>query len=87
MNYKLSVIIPTLNEENYLPKLLNSLSLVKPDEVIIVDGGSADRTIERAKNFGAKVIFSEKGRGIQLHQAPLKLKEISYSFFMLIPIL
>ena len=37
-----SVIIPTLNEENYLPKLLNDLKVQKEKnfEVVLVDGGS-----------------------------------------------
>ena len=40
-----SVIIPTLNEENYLPILLTSLRQIDaPLEIIVVDGGSTDRT-------------------------------------------
>lgn len=40
-----SVIIPTLNEEKYLPILLTSLRQIdSPLEIIVVDGGSTDRT-------------------------------------------
>ncbi len=41
-----SIIIPTLNEENFLPNLLNDLSKQKEKnfEVIVVDGGSTDQT-------------------------------------------
>lgn len=54
----LSIIIPTLNEEKYLPNLLESIK--KQDfnnyEIIVADAGSKDRTIEIAKNFGCKII-------------------------------
>ncbi len=66
MSLTLSVIIPTLNEERYLSKALESLELIAPDEVIVVDGGSTDKTCEIAHDFGAKVILSDRGRGKQL---------------------
>lgn len=48
-----SIVIPTLNEESYLPHLLLDLELqtFKNFEIIHVDGKSADRTIELAKKF------------------------------------
>lgn len=48
-----SVVIPTLNEENYLPKLLDCLAkqTYKNFEVIICDGNSGDKTIEKAYQF------------------------------------
>jgi len=48
----LSIIIPTLNEEKYIGKLLNSLKRqsFKDFEVLIVDGNSKDNTIKVAKN-------------------------------------
>lgn len=48
-----SVIIPTLNEELYLPKLLEDLSKQKYNnfEVIVIDGKSEDKTINLAKQF------------------------------------
>lgn len=51
---ELSIIIPTLNEEDYLPKLLQSLVKQKfPGklQVIVVDGESNDRTVAIAKSF------------------------------------
>lgn len=51
MNF--SICIPTLNEEKYLPLLLNCLlnQDYKNFEVIISDGGSTDKTIEVAKKY------------------------------------
>lgn len=52
-----SVIIPTLNEEKFLPKLLDSLvyQTQKNFEVIVVDGKSKDRTVRLAKSYGNKL--------------------------------
>jgi len=58
----ISVIIPTLEEEKYLPALLKDLSSqnTRPGEIIIVDAGSKDGTLSVAKSMGAKVITSKK---------------------------
>ena len=50
----LSVIIPTLNEERSLPQSLACLSASAPTEIIIVDGGSTDRTLDLAQEFCAR---------------------------------
>lgn len=54
----LSVVIPTLNEEEYLPPALRSVKKqgLKDLEIIIADAGSNDRTVEIAKSFGCKVV-------------------------------
>ena len=65
---KISIIIPTINEANNLPLLLSDLSNIhKEGEIIIVDCGSEDKTIDVAKIYGAKVYKShERNRGLQL---------------------
>lgn len=56
-----SVIVPTLEEENNIDKCLKSLtSLDYPNlEIIVVDGGSKDRTTEIAKEYGVNVIIDQ----------------------------
>ncbi len=65
---KISIIIPTINEADNLPLLLSDLSITKKEvEIVIVDCGSEDRTIDIAYLYGAKVYKSkEKNRGLQL---------------------
>lgn len=54
----ISVVIPALNEAQYLPKLLECLSrqTKKNFEVIVADAGSTDSTPETARSYGAKVV-------------------------------
>jgi rSAM/selenodomain-associated transferase 2 len=71
---QLSAIIPTFNEEATIEKTLDAISrLVNVDEVVIVDGGSTDKTVELIKNYGLKkpfklIEFGEANRGRQLHE-------------------
>ncbi|RZN62738.1 glycosyltransferase family 2 protein [Methanonatronarchaeum sp. AMET6-2] len=64
---KISVVIPTLNEETGIKKTLKKLSRLEErynTEYIVVDGGSTDQTQENARELGAKVIQEErKGYG------------------------
>jgi len=63
----ISIIMPTLNEEQSLPRLLDVLRGEKADhEVIVVDGGSEDRTAEIARARGVRVVLAPPGRGNQL---------------------
>lgn len=54
----ISVIIPTLNAEKELPALLEGLSAqtARPDEVIVIDSESGDRTVSIAEAAGARVM-------------------------------
>lgn len=63
----LSIIIPTLNEEKLLPRLLESLEKqdIGEHEIIIADAGSEDRTLDIAREYGCKVVHGgipAKGR-------------------------
>jgi rSAM/selenodomain-associated transferase 2 len=63
----LSVVIPTLNEERSVARLLDDLGLLEvAHEVIVVDGGSADATAAVASRRGAGVLRARRGRGAQL---------------------
>ncbi|MGB9911225.1 MAG: glycosyltransferase family 2 protein [Microgenomates group bacterium] len=55
---KLSVALATFNEENNLTDCLNSIKDLA-DEIVIVDGGSTDKTVEIAKKFRAKLIITD----------------------------
>ena len=69
----LSVVIITHNEEANLARTLASVQPLVSDgkgEIIIVDSGSTDRTIEIAKSFGAKVFVEDwKGYAAQKNSA------------------
>jgi len=59
----ISIIIPTLNEERSLPSLLDAVCRQGVEyEVIVVDGGSQDRTLEIARCHGFRTLPSPPGR-------------------------
>jgi glycosyltransferase involved in cell wall biosynthesis len=63
-----SVTLITLNEENNLARAIQSVRWA--DEVVVVDSGSTDRTVEIAKKLGAKVFFNPwPGYGAQKNYA------------------
>ena len=65
----ISVVIPTLNEAVALPATLSAL-LAQPGEyeVIVVDGGSEDATVEIARSYkNVKIVESAPGRATQLN--------------------
>lgn len=68
---KISIIIPTLNEEKNLSWVLEELPDYV-DEIIVVDGYSKDRTVEIANDHGAKVIFDKIGKGSALRKGMKK---------------
>lgn len=66
---RISTILPVLNEEAHIITCLNALqSLRGPDgELIVVDGGSRDRTVALAEPLADRVIGSSRGRATQMN--------------------
>lgn len=65
---KISIIIPVLNEEEMLPKLLKQICAnADGAEVLVVDGGSTDNSLQLANQFPVRVINSPKGRAKQMN--------------------
>ena len=64
---RISVIIPTLNEEKSIARTVAALRSLKIDELLIVDGGSTDRTIEICNGLEADVLSSTRGRSAQMN--------------------
>ena len=60
-----SVIVPVVNEERHVASAVVSAWAGGVDEVIVVDGGSHDRTCQRAMEAGAQVLVSPPGRAVQ----------------------
>lgn len=65
---RVSIIIPTFNEEKNIKACIESARKLNPLEIIVVDGGSTDMTKEIAKDMNARVVQSPKGRGIQMNR-------------------
>lgn len=69
---RISIIIPTLNEEKNLGRLLDTLQAYQGLEIIVADGGSTDHTADIARNHGALVVTSRTGRGSQQNNGAKK---------------
>ena len=63
------IVIPALNEEQALPALIERLARLDPapDDILLVDGGSGDQTIELARDAGWRVLKAERGRAKQIN--------------------
>ncbi len=61
---KVSVVIPALNEEEPIAEVVRACRATGlPNEIIVVDNGSTDRTAERAQAAGAQVVKAPRGYG------------------------
>jgi rSAM/selenodomain-associated transferase 2 len=70
----ISIIIPTLNEEQVLGKTLGSLENIQNCEVIVVDGGSSDTTLTLAQKTDCIIFSSPGGRGRQMNKGAAKAR-------------
>ena len=64
-----TVIIPTLNEEDWLADAIDSAFAAGAAEVIVADAASVDRTPRIAKGHGARLLLAERPRARQLNAA------------------
>lgn len=64
-----SIIIPTLNEAANIERCLLALQPLRDrTEIILVDGGSVDNTVELATPYADKILLSDRGRARQMNQ-------------------
>ena len=63
----ISIIVPTRNEADRIGRLLPELLAVPDVELLVVDGGSSDSTIDVAKSLGARVLSSSPGKAEQMN--------------------
>jgi len=73
----IGVVVPTLNEAELLPRLLERLTSVedrydRANAIVVADGGSTDRTVELARER-ASVVRGARGRGLQLQAGAREL--------------
>lgn len=64
---RLSIIIPVLNEERTIAAALADLDRAEAGEVIVVDGGSTDRTAAIVRATSARLVASPRGRAAQMN--------------------
>ena len=73
---RISLIIPTLNEAENIESMLKGLAPLRQlgHEVIVVDGGSEDKTVELARHKADKVIQTTAGRALQMNAGASQAK-------------
>jgi rSAM/selenodomain-associated transferase 2/rSAM/selenodomain-associated transferase 1 len=64
---RLSVIIPTLNEAGEIERSLSTISKSDTVEIVVVDGGSSDGTVEKARKFDARVLLTVPSKAGQMN--------------------
>ena len=65
---RLSIIIPVLNEERTIAGTVSDLARIEACEIIVVDGGSTDRTAEVVRDGAARLVAAARGRAAQMNQ-------------------
>ncbi|HYY31753.1 MAG TPA: glycosyltransferase, partial [Chthoniobacterales bacterium] len=70
---RVSIIVPTLNEEAHIVETIRSLQRLSGEkEIIVVDGGSTDQTVRLAGAQNVRVVGAPQGRGPQMHVGALE---------------
>jgi len=64
---RVAVVVPVFNEERVLPSLVEQLQRLNVDEIVIVDGGSSDGSLDLLQQSGLRWITSEPGRALQMN--------------------
>jgi rSAM/selenodomain-associated transferase 2 len=71
----ISIIVPALNEASHLVQTLSALQALEGEkEILLVDGGSDDDTVQIASKAGVRVFESARGRGTQQHAGALEAR-------------
>ena len=65
----ISIIVPTLNEGEDVERALSALVSLREDgaEIVLADGGSADRTVELARPLCDRLVVAPRGRATQMN--------------------
>ena len=64
---RLSIIIPTLNEEGAIKETITHLQKNKEVEIVVVDGGSRDNTLALARSLDARVLSTDASKAVQMN--------------------
>ncbi len=80
-----SVLLPTLNEEESIGRTITEVRAVVPQaEVVVIDGLSTDRTVEIAKSLGARILLEKrKGKAFAIKTA---LREIDSDYAVMLDV-
>ena len=62
-NFSIAVVLPALNEETHIGRVIDAIPEFV-DHVVVVDDGSSDNTVEIAREKGAITISHKKNRGV-----------------------
>ena len=82
MTERLSIVMPVLDEEARISAQLAELRRVSGiDEIVVVDGGSVDRTRDLVAAAGCRLVTAPRGRGTQMNAGATAASGTSCFFF------